>query len=71
MVSIKEIIARQKHELTVQKQLESGKPINKGPTGGQGDSSKVTSESKGKEKGISIKEPTPQSKQVVPSKEAF
>ena len=40
-----------------------GKQAGKGP---QGDLSKVTSKPKGKEKGITIKEPIPQPKQTEP-----
>ena len=70
MISTKKIIALQKHELAVQKQQESGKGIDKGSVGGQGHSSKDAGKGKEKEKGITIKELAPQSKQVAASKGA-
>ena len=70
MISIEEIIAQQKRELTTQKQQESGKGTDKGFAGGQGHLSKDTSKGKEKEKGITIKEPVSQSKQVTTSKGA-
>ena len=70
MVSIEEIIALQKRELATQKQKESGKRIDKGSVGGQGHSSKDAGKGKEKEKGITIKELAPQSKQVAASKGA-
>ena len=41
------------------KQKDSEKQTDQGPVGAQGDLFKVTNKSKGKEKGITIKKPTP------------
>ena len=71
MVLIEEIIALQRHDLPTQKQQKLEKQAYKGPIGGQGHSSKVTSKGKEEQKGITIKEPALQSKQTVASQDVL